>query len=472
MLLTSRPSAYRNHERGSALIAVIGLMAVTVVIGLTITAATMNGLGVTSSNRALVQSRAAAEAGISVAVAGMAGTGSCPSTFASGANPRYSVTIQYQNAAGSPVLCAVATQVKIESTGTSQILGVSGASAGDTSKVEAVYPYTAARTPGTVSSGAAIYLANGAGFNNGGLITSAATVPAIQVKTGDLKCDNGTVITGSVGVVTGSIELKDCDITQDAWSFGTTTFPPPGAIVGGMLRASGSKPSTHPLARWNPTMPMPFVPTWTEFGYNRDDWKTSAAALFDENIRPTTAGNCTLPQNNGANPVIFNALNCGGVADSGDVTLYNDLVIVAKRFDFANSLNFRSAPLPPAGSPPVTPPLPVHRVWFITPDLVPADTAATCSAGQGNFTIGNNLEIDAPIEAMLYTPCGIDTGNGFIWRGQMYAGTISNWNNANFGYVGVGLPSADLGTGTYTPGGSSGSPAAVGTVISTRDLVG
>ncbi|TFC04616.1 hypothetical protein [Cryobacterium mannosilyticum] len=442
------------------MMAVIGVMAVTVVIGLTITAATVNGLGVTSSNKALVQSRAAAEAGVSVVVAGMSGAGSCPATFASSANPKYSATVEYLNAAGTPVSCTVASQVKITSTGTSQSLGVSGASSGDTSTVEAIYPYTPALTPGTVSSGAAIYLANGANFNNGGLITSSATVPAIQVKTGNLDCDNNTVITGSVVVVTGSISLKSCTVTQDAWAFGTTTFPPPGGTIGGILRASGSRPPSHPLARWNPTMPMPTVPVWTEFGYNRNDWMTSAGVLFDENIRPTTAGNCPLPQNNGANPIIFNALNCGGVSDSGDVTLSNDLVVVAKKFTFANSMNFRSSTAA------------VHRVWFITPDLVPAGNTATCSPGQGNFTIGNNLQIDAPIIAMLYTPCGISTGNGFTWRGQMYAGTISNWNNAVFGYIGVGLPGADLGAGTYTPGGSSGSPPVLGTLVSSRDLVG
>ena len=72
---------------------------------------------------------------------------------------------------------------------------------------------------------------------------------------------------------------------------------------------------------------------------------------------------------------------------------------------------------------------------------------------------------------MLYTPCGIDTGNGFVWTGQMYAGKISAWNNAIFGYVGVGLPGSNLSAGTYTAGGSAGSAASVGVLTSHRDLV-
>ncbi|MDJ0325037.1 hypothetical protein QMG61_14825 [Cryobacterium sp. PH31-AA6] len=357
--------------------------------------------------------------------------------------------------------CTIATQVKITSTGTSQSTGVNGASSGDTSVVEAVYPYTPALTPGIVSSGAAIYLANGANFNNGGLIASAATVPAIQVKTGNLDCDNNTTITGNVVVVTGGISLKKCTIEGDAWAFGTATFPPPGGTITGMLRASGTRPSGQPLVRWDPTMPMPTVPAWTEFGYNRNDWVTSAGVLFNEVVKPATSSNCALPQNNGTSPVIFNALNCAGVSDSGDVTLYNDLVVVAKKFDFGNSLDFVSSN-----------PAIARRVWFITPDLAPADGVATCSPGQGAFTIGNQLNVVAPVSVMLYTPCAISTGNGFTWRGQMYAGTISNWNNANFGYVGIGLPGANLAAGTYTPGGSSGSPSVLGALVSSRDLVG
>ncbi|TFC91455.1 hypothetical protein [Cryobacterium sp. TMT4-31] len=379
-------------------------------------------------------------------------------------DPIASAVLEFQNAAGSPVACAIATQVKIESTGTAHSLGVSGSTAGDVSKIEAIYSYTPATppsTPASIPSGPAIFLANGASFNNGGTITSSATVPAIQVKTGNLDCDNNTVVTGNVVVVTGTITLKSCTITGDAWSSGVTQFLPPGGTIGGILRASGAKPGTHPAARWNPAMAMPTVPVWTEFGYNRNDWATPAGVLFNENIRPATAGLCPLPQNNGTNPVIFNALNCAGVSDSGDVTLYNDLVVVAHKFDFANSLNFRS-------SNPAVP----HRVWFITPDLVPAGNTATCSANQGDFDIGNNLQIDSPITAMLYTPCSIRTGNGFTWRGQMYAGTISNWNNALFGYVGIGLPGANLSNGTYTPGGSAGSPAVLGALVSSRDRVG
>jgi hypothetical protein len=447
--------------------AVLGVMAVTVVIGLTITTATVNGLGVTSSNKALVQSRAAAQAGIAVAAAALPGSVGCPLSFPKpSAVPDFALTLVYLDSSGAPVVpagnCFVAERVKITSTGTAESKGVNRAFSGDISVVEAIYGYTPALTPSVVASGAAIYLASGAGFNNGGTITSAATVPAVQVKTGDLACDNNTVITGNVVVVTGSISLKSCTVTGNAWAFGNTIFPPPGGVIGGILRAAGTKPGTHPAARWNPTMAMPSVPVWTEFGYDRNDWVTPAGVLYAEDVKPATAGNCAIPSSNVSGPVIFNALACGGASSPTTgtvVTLSNDLVVVAKQFNFNNSLDFRSSGTEP------------HRVWFITPDLTPTGNTATCARpAQGDFTIGQQFKIVEPITAMLYTPCAIHTGNGFTWRGQIYAGAISNWNNANFGYLGIGLPGANLDDGTYTPGGSSGSPTVLGALTSQRDL--
>lgn len=437
--------------------AVLGLMAVTIVIGLTITAATINGLGFTSSNKASVQARAAAEAGVDSSLVGLSGSAPCPSVFTSATAPKFNTDVDYLNAAGTAVNCAVASQVRITSTGTAETPGVAGASSGDISRIEAIYPYTPASTPGTVSSGAAIYLASGANFNNGGSIASSGIVPAIQVKTGNFDCDNNTGIIGNVVVVSGTISLKKCEIAGDAWASGKATLQTDGDVLG-KLTAALPKPPTGSFI-WSPSLPMPLVPEWTEFPYNSADWVTGAGTPFVEVVK--TGATCTLPADNGSNPVIINALGCtGGVVEAGDVFLKNDLVVVAPKFTFNNSFEIKSSSAA------------AHRIWFITPDLTPADNAATCGSNQGDFKIGNNLKIEAPISAMLYTPCGIDTGNGFVWTGQMYAGKITSWNNAIFGYVGVGLPGTNLTTGTYTPGGSAGSAASVGVLTSHRDLAG
>ena len=461
MFLTSQTRPMLATERGSALMAVVGVMAVTVVIGLTITVATFNGLGATSGAKASVQSRAAAAAGVNVAVATLPRIVGCPLTLPSApgnpvtGDPKYDLALEYLNSAGLPVTpagdCSIASRVKITSTGYSQTPVRSGASSGGRSKLESIFAYN-------VPSGAAIYLANGANFNNGGSITSTVSVPAIQVKTGNFDCDNNTAILGSIVVVAGTISLKKCTIGGDAWASGTATFPPPGGTVTGALTAALPKPASG-YGTWNPGAPMPAVPNWTEFSYLKSDWVTAAGVGFTEVLKPATTGDCVIPQANGSTPVIFNALACGGVTDSGDVTLANDLVVVAKKFTFGSSMHFKSLDAV------------AHKVWFITPDLDKTDGLATCGA-QGAFKIGQQFTIETTVSAMLYTPCGIDAGNGFTWNGQIYAGKIDSWNNAVFNYVGVGLPGTNLTNGTYTPGGASGSPANLGDLLSSRDVVG
>ena len=74
------------------MLAVLGLALVTSVIGVTVVTATINGLGVTSSSRAGVQARAAAEAGVDRALVAI--QGSCVTTFTSTTNPRYSYDLK------------------------------------------------------------------------------------------------------------------------------------------------------------------------------------------------------------------------------------------------------------------------------------------------------------------------------------------------------------------------------------------
>jgi len=432
--------------------AVLGLMAVTIVIGLVISAATINGLAFTSTNKASVQSRSAAEAGLDVARVGTSGS-ACPASFSSSVTPAYNATVTYLNAAGGTVTCDLASQIRVVSTGTAQSAGVAGASSGDKSRVEAVYAYTPARTSGIIASGAALYLAAGAAINNGGAITSTGAVAALHVKTGNFECDNNTVITGNVVVVAGNLSLKKCTITGDAWVFGTATLETQGKVLGVLTAAS--KPPGY-LGLWNATAPMPPVPGWTEFGYKKTDWVTTAGVPFTEDIRPASSGTCDLPSTSSTAPTIFNALNCAGVSSAGDVTLGNDLVIIANKFSFDKKVDFTA----PAG----------YRVWFITPDLIPTDARASCGANQGDFETKNNFRIVPPVSAMLYTPCGIDAGNNLVWSGQMYAGKITSWNNTIFGYVGVGLPGVDMSTGTSTPGGATGTAAILGALLSQRDL--
>ncbi len=129
-------------ERGSSLIAVIGIAAVTAIIGVTVGTVAVNALNYTTDNRVSLQARAAAEAGINDAVAGLQTTGSCAAksaTYSSGSTPIYNATIQYKTTgawiAGCPT--SATTEVRIEST------GMAGE---DQHSIEAIYSWTPTTT--------------------------------------------------------------------------------------------------------------------------------------------------------------------------------------------------------------------------------------------------------------------------------------------------------------------------------------
>lgn len=487
MRLTRDLRGQGRDDRGSALMAVLGVMAVTMVIGLTITAATINGLSTTSSSRASVQSRSAAEAGIDSGLVAVS-SGSCPTASSGSAVVTYSATIQYLDAGGNAVTCLspLAVQMRIISTGTAQSVAVAGATQGNTSKIEAVYGYTpfTPATPGTpgtpasappiVASGAAMYLYGGLDLKNISPIASTGAVTGIQVKSGDLDCNNNTTISGDVVVANGDLSLKKCIITGNVWVSGTATMATNSEIRGNLRAANASRPSLV-TGSYNAPATAPTVPDWVDFGYEPTKWLNSDGSAYTVknlggcNITSASAVNLTAP----TKPLILNALGCSTVTASADVMLVNDLVIFAHGFDFtgkANGLTFGS--------------LTARKLWFVTPDgnaAVVADKKPSCS-GQGDFLVKNGFTIGSTVSAMLYTPCSLGTGNRPTWVGQLYVGEPSStWNDIDFDYAGVGLAGVNLSDGTVTAGptaatpgtpGTAAIPAKVNELASHRDLAG
>ncbi|WNB87381.1 hypothetical protein [Cellulomonas sp. ATA003] len=132
MLLTRPPrsgdvrDAARDSEAGSAMAAVLGIIAVTAVIAVSLLATTVFASGVTSAGRAGVQASAAAEAGLDYARARFAtctGGGSNGTiTPASGTEPTFRLQVAYRKTAGSgswSTGCpkSDSTEVRIRSTG-------------------------------------------------------------------------------------------------------------------------------------------------------------------------------------------------------------------------------------------------------------------------------------------------------------------------------------------------------------------
>ncbi len=242
MFLT-RMTQRRSSEQGSALIAVLGVMAVAAIIAVTVTTSTVHALGVTSSNRASVQARAAAEAGIDQALVDLQNT--CTVTSQSLTAPRYEYVFSYALNSVSPSWqpgCPPddAKLVRIVSTGHAEDPGVGGASSGDSRDIEAIYAYI----PVYVEVPAiepAVYAHTMEGtFKNFVLNSSAESIKAdVQIKNGNVICLNGATIDGSVVLANGYVDLDRCNVNGDIHVSQTVNIDGSGTVVKGNIIALG-----------------------------------------------------------------------------------------------------------------------------------------------------------------------------------------------------------------------------------------
>lgn len=202
-------------ERGGAMVAVLGLMGVTMVIGVTVTASTINAVGITSSTRAATQARAAAEAGIDRALVDVQTT--CVTTFASTTDPVYNYTLEYKN---EPADWAVgcppddADYIKILSTGFASDPGTAGATSGDSVLLEAIYAYVPIYTEVPQFDPAVYAHAIEGTLQNLQLSTASATIQAdVHIKNGNVICTNGANVQGSILLGNGYAHLDRCHVT-------------------------------------------------------------------------------------------------------------------------------------------------------------------------------------------------------------------------------------------------------------------
>ena len=248
--------AMQHGERGSSLMAVIGIGAVTAIVGISVGAMTIGAMNYTNANRSSVQARAAAEAGVNAALVGLQTTGDCAlkaGTYSSTSDPIFSATVQYKTTSGWVSGCpvAAATGIRIESTGTAK----SPSGDGDTHTLEAVYDWIPATAgtpaiPGTpasgsiVATGSAVYTYSAsanATLNNVNLFTNVSGKTAdIIIRTGGkLTCQSGTQINGSVVIQNGSLEVNTCIILGGVKASGFVAVNSGGAKVNGDVVASG-----------------------------------------------------------------------------------------------------------------------------------------------------------------------------------------------------------------------------------------
>jgi hypothetical protein len=464
MLLTRL--ARFGRESGSALVAVLGVMAVGVILTTLIMSSLVGAMGYSTATRAGVQSHASADAGIVAARTALFTPGSCLThggTYTSTVPPIYSVRVEYNAGAGWQAGCPTidATQVRLLSTGTAQAAGVAGVSSGNSSKVEAVFQYL---TPGPVPSGPAVYLYGGGVVEaNSDFDLSESTDGGVMIKNGDFVCAknngfiNGSIVVDRVDPIWGNLTLSQgCSTGSDAWAANKATLGA-ASLIGGNLTAgsvSPNPPDAHlPHGTYTQGGTLPEVPGWVDVGYQPHDWLDASGAFYEE--RSVSGLGCSIGDGNLGGttlgePVIIDARSCAGLVvptSTNTVTLTSDVVIFAKKFDFGNNVTFTSSTSQ------------VHRLWFITQDgdtldVDPAhdqdlygNPTPTCltAAGQGDFTMGNGFILDSSVEAMLYTPCAFQGWNTFEWHGQIYAGKMSTIKNTpKMTYAPMGIAGVDF----------------------------
>ncbi|MDJ0347749.1 hypothetical protein QMK22_00255 [Cryobacterium sp. PH29-G1] len=482
-----KSSLWQAAERGSSMLAVIGLMAVAGVATLAIAGSTMNSLGVSSAARAGVQAQAAAEGGIdagllmlSMECTGLV-DGILPTT-----DSRARVTISHLDTGSASWVkgCPTTTgQVKITSEGTAADLGIGGNSTGNTRTVEAIYSVDTSGS--ATSSGIAIYAH--VGFSVIESVTIQAKASAIYVRNGNASCISSGANSVDIIVKSGDVTLgESCGVFGDVWASGAASIGG-SAIVHQSLIASSLKTVSTAQVSGNVwvsglaaigagtkiggtltagsitgtvgtllggltgtllgTKPAPVSgitdPGWFELNYKynkkqkQDHWES-----FEKEYE--IAGVCDLAKLQTAadsfagRPGIIECPAGVDVASAGVLTLGSDVAIIAESFKFRNSAQINAAAK--------------HKLWLVTPDGSP-NSKPTCNAHDEDFSVSESFKVNVNVDVMVYTPCNVNISTSSQWRGQIWAGgTVKFGTSGVYTYVEVGFPGAASSAGTVALG--------------------
>lgn len=485
LTLQRRLTAARD-ERGSAMVAVIGVVLITLIVTTVIAASVIQAIGFSTATRANVQSQAAAEAGLAVAQASLL-RGECTTgIYSSTGDPSYYVEIRYTKGGVEQIGCPEegSSRVDIVANGDATHPG-QGVTYGDESNVTASYVSTGSSVPG---SGAAIYAYSATGFGgSGSLVSMTGDEATVHIKDGSVSCDGASSVPDSFVIANGGLTATgSCNINGSVWASGkvklTGSLSVGGEVVASDLEMTGSSrvggtawitghtemawstrvgghlttktfdgknpPGNTPagrtvIASGPPVKPLPTVADWIDFPYDPSMWPGFAVQ--------TISGNCS---NSGAFNMIQNAVNAmaggPGILDARGCTgpfkpsqyqtlkLKGDLAIFAYDFELGNSFKIDADD--------------DYKLWLITPDEV-ADGVPTCPSGSEMHLSGTFANSPSTI-GLIYTPCKATIGASNLWYGQVFAGQTSVSGAASIHFAPVGLPGYDLATG----GSSGGQP--------------
>lgn len=469
-----------RDDSGSAMVAVIGVLLVSLVVTTVIAASVVQALGFSTATRANVQSQAAAEAGLAVAQASLLRDECTTGIYESTADPVYYVEVKYTMGGVETVGCPVdgASRVTITAGGEAASPGI-GPSFGNEATVQATYVSTGSSVPG---SGAAIYAYSATGFGgSGSLVSLTGDEATVHIKDGSVNCDGASAVPDSFVIANGGLTATgSCNINGSVWASGKVKLT--GALkVGGEIVASdlemtgssrvegtawitghtqmawstrvgghlttktfdGANPSGNAPAGYTviaagpPAKPLPTVADWIDFPYDPSMWPGFSVATISGNCSDGNAFNKiqAAVDSLAGGPGILDARGCTGdfkPSQYQTLMLKGDLAIFAHQFDLGNSFKIDANDN--------------YNLWLISPDEV-ADGVPTCPPG-GKMALSGTFSNSVNTTGLIYTPCKAIVGNSNHWYGQIFAGQTSVNGAASMYFSPVGLPGYDLATGT------------------------
>ncbi len=507
-----------GDEQGSSLIAVLIVMLVLGVVGLTVAAIVVNTQGLVVDSRARTEARATADAGLAAVSASLKrGEIACPLAPAKLTLPNVPVSPE----AGSPTYDSA-----VSCTTTEAKVRVNAEVRGARTSVQADYAFASSTSQGgdmvffgtseiTLNSNVTvtdpgrrvnIVIPQATAFN------CNATIPGNVTVKGNINTQSGCNVSGDVaagGVLNmccgsdtfkGDLTLRGSGtsiirgtINGSVLANGKLEFGWDNKVIGGSVRTTGDVQLgsvriqgtlTFPIGRTYTTnsgtvvgevirpttvetVPPLSLPTWFEYKYKLSDWPgynvvtlagsgSGAGTCSYFNASPGTGWTTWL--GNLATDTIVDARACTTLtSENGSlpvVKLKHNLVILANSFDLG-SATFRAAATA-SGKP---------AIYFITEDRTPSDSNPTCGSGQGQLKI-NGTVVEATVKAIGYTPCTVDVGSKGIdqWTGTLYGGTWTPGGKFTFTADPIGLP------GMGSQHGVSVETKTVGALVRQRDV--
>jgi len=254
-MLLSKINRLRTEERGSALIAVLALAGVTAIIAVTVGSVSVSSLRFSNDSIAIVEARAAAEAGVTAAELALTTTTGCSAAsgvFTSTTTPKYRVEVSYDRGAGWVDGCPTndATQVRFLSTGFANRTVFDGSRVEDGRVVEAVYQFIPEYVE-VPDIDPAVYAYSIDGVLKKFVLDSAdrSIAADVQIKTGDFECSNNASVAGDVVLANGAADLTACTINGTLHVTKGAGIDGGSLITGDVIAGGAGVTGTNPTVR-------------------------------------------------------------------------------------------------------------------------------------------------------------------------------------------------------------------------------